>query len=49
MNSMTTTAAHVSNARPLQESGEIRLVDVAKQFGNTYAVQNINLTIPHGS
>ncbi|RLP27258.1 ABC transporter ATP-binding protein [Mesorhizobium sp. YM1C-6-2] len=33
----------------MQESGEIRLVDVAKQFGNTYAVQNINLTIPHGS
>jgi putative spermidine/putrescine transport system ATP-binding protein len=31
------------------ESGEIRLVDVAKKFGNSYAVQNINLTIPHGS
>src|SRR4029450_10241201 len=29
--------------------GEIRLVNVAKQFGSSYAVQNINLTIPHGS
>ena len=49
MNAMTTTAAHVSNARPHQESGEIRLVGVTKQFGNSYAVQNIDLTIPHGS
>lgn len=32
-----------------QGTGEIRLVDVAKKFGNSYAVQNINLTIPHGS
>ena len=30
-------------------SGEIRLVDLTKQFGNSYAVHNINLTIPHGS
>jgi putative spermidine/putrescine transport system ATP-binding protein len=30
-------------------TGEIRLVDVTKKFGNSYAVQNINLTIPHGS
>ncbi len=29
--------------------GEIRLVDLSKQFGNSYAVQNINLTIPHGT
>ena len=32
-----------------QNTGEIRLVDVAKRFGSSYAVQNINLTIPHGS
>jgi putative spermidine/putrescine transport system ATP-binding protein len=32
-----------------RESGEIRLVDLSKRFGNTYAVQNINLTIPQGS
>ena len=31
------------------ESGEIRLVNVTKKFGPSYAVQNINLTIPHGS
>ncbi|MCA3574593.1 MAG: ABC transporter ATP-binding protein [Aestuariivirga sp.] len=31
------------------ESGEIRLVNVSKKFGPSYAVQNINLTIPHGS
>jgi putative spermidine/putrescine transport system ATP-binding protein len=30
-------------------TGEIRLVDVTKKFGNSYAVQNIKLTIPHGS
>jgi putative spermidine/putrescine transport system ATP-binding protein len=49
MNAMTTTTANVSSARPQQESGEIRLVGVTKQFGNAYAVQNIDLTIPHGS
>jgi putative spermidine/putrescine transport system ATP-binding protein len=32
-----------------QGSGEIRLVELTKQFGNSYAVQNIDLTIPHGS
>jgi putative spermidine/putrescine transport system ATP-binding protein len=30
-------------------SGEIRLVQLTKQFGNSYAVHNIDLTIPHGS
>ncbi|MBN9070364.1 MAG: ABC transporter ATP-binding protein [Rhizobiales bacterium] len=34
---------------PAQESGEIRLVGITKQFGNSYAVRDINLTIPHGS
>ncbi len=32
-----------------QESGEIRLVGVTKKFGNAYAVESIDLTIPHGS
>lgn len=32
-----------------QDSGEIRLVDLTKKFGSSYAVRNINLTIPHGS
>ncbi len=32
-----------------QGSGDIRLVDVSKQFGSSYAVKNVNLTIPHGS
>ena len=49
MNAMTTTTANVSSARPQQESGEIRLVGVTKQFGSFHAVQNIDLTIPHGS
>jgi putative spermidine/putrescine transport system ATP-binding protein len=49
MNSMKTTAAQGATARPQQESGEIRLVGVTKQFGSSYAVQNIDLIIPHGS
>jgi putative spermidine/putrescine transport system ATP-binding protein len=41
-------------ARPTAAGGErggsdIRLVDVSKKFGNAYAVQNINLTIPQGT
>jgi putative spermidine/putrescine transport system ATP-binding protein len=36
-------------ARAQQESGEVRLVNLSKKFGNTYAVENIDLTIPHGS
>jgi putative spermidine/putrescine transport system ATP-binding protein len=48
MNSMTKAPLEgVVTAKP--GSGEIRLVDLTKQFGNAYAVQNINLTIPHGS
>jgi putative spermidine/putrescine transport system ATP-binding protein len=50
---MTKTAsdmtANKQAAAGKQESGEIRLVNVAKKFGASYAVQNINLTIPHGS
>ncbi|MEZ5905956.1 MAG: ATP-binding cassette domain-containing protein [Geminicoccaceae bacterium] len=30
-------------------SGEIRLVDVTKTFGDMHAVKSIDLTIPHGS
>jgi putative spermidine/putrescine transport system ATP-binding protein len=45
---MSSTQANRATAAA-QNSGEIRLVDVAKRFGNSYAVQNINLTIPHGS
>jgi putative spermidine/putrescine transport system ATP-binding protein len=32
-----------------QASGEIRLVNLTKTFGNSTAVDNISLTIPHGS
>ena len=49
MNSMTPQARPASLASASQENGEIRLVGVTKQFGNSYAVQNIDLTIPHGS
>ncbi|MGD9913912.1 MAG: ABC transporter ATP-binding protein [Rhizobiaceae bacterium] len=48
MNSTTKTPAQGA-AAGREGFGEIRLVNVAKQFGNSYAVQNINLTIPHGS
>jgi putative spermidine/putrescine transport system ATP-binding protein len=37
------------NSGAAQGSGDIRLVNVTKQFGNSYAVKDINLTIPHGS
>jgi putative spermidine/putrescine transport system ATP-binding protein len=47
---MTTTATRTAaTAASAQGSGEIRLVNVTKQFGNSYAVRDINLTIPHGS
>ncbi len=49
MNSMTPKASQAPAARAQQEDGEIRLVGLTKQFGNSYAVQNIDLTIPHGS
>ncbi len=44
-----TMSASSQAASDRQESGEIRLVNVTKKFGASYAVQNINLTIPHGS
>ncbi len=47
---MNTTATRMAaGAAAAQGSGEIRLVNVSKQFGNSYAVRDINLTIPHGS
>ena len=33
----------------VQDKGDIRLVGLTKQFGSSYAVEDINLTIPHGS
>jgi putative spermidine/putrescine transport system ATP-binding protein len=39
-----------ASVRPTsQASGEIRLVNLTKTFGASTAVDNINLTIPHGS
>jgi len=38
-----------AGAASAQGSGEIRLANISKQFGNSYAVRDINLTIPHGS
>jgi putative spermidine/putrescine transport system ATP-binding protein len=35
--------------QPAHGSGEIRLVNVSKRFGDSYAVRDINLTIPHGT
>ncbi|MBV8578717.1 MAG: ATP-binding cassette domain-containing protein, partial [Acetobacteraceae bacterium] len=37
------------SATPNLSSGEIRLVNLTKSFGATRAVDNVNLTIPHGS
>src|SRR5258708_11096746 len=39
----------VLSTSPSHGSGEIRLVNISKQFGDSYAVRDINLTIPHGS
>jgi putative spermidine/putrescine transport system ATP-binding protein len=33
----------------IENPGDIRLVNLTKKFGASYAVENINLTIPHGS
>ncbi len=48
MNTMTEKTTPES-AAGTRESGEIRLVGVTKKFGNAYAVESIDLTIPHGS
>ena len=49
MNSISTKPLQGTAMSTQPGSGEIRLVDLTKKFGNAYAVQNINLTIPHGS
>ena len=37
------------NTKSAADMGDIRLVGLTKQFGNANAVEDINLTIPHGS
>ncbi len=37
------------NTKSAADKGDIRLVGLTKQFGNANAVEDINLTIPHGS
>jgi len=50
MNYASTTIAPAAAASVQGKgAGEIRLVDLTKSFGDTDAVKNINLTIPHGS
>ena len=44
------TIAGPKNVDPLARApGEIRLVGLTKKFADAYAVENIDLTIPHGS
>jgi putative spermidine/putrescine transport system ATP-binding protein len=43
------TASSAAPAPDKSETGQIRLVNLTKSFGDTDAVKNINLTIPHGS
>ena len=42
-------AAKAPAAKADHATSDIRLVELSKRFGNTYAVQNINLTIPQGT
>ena len=46
---MNITASKLTGTTPAAESGEIRLIGLSKKFGSSYAVENIDLTIPHGS
>jgi putative spermidine/putrescine transport system ATP-binding protein len=46
---MLQTASDPKKAVAQRGSGEIRLVNLAKSFGNLQAVKSINLTVPHGS
>jgi len=46
---MSSAQANTATPAGQQKTGEIRLVDITKKFGHSYAVQNINLTIPHRS
>ncbi len=45
----TASSATVSPKPAAHTGGEIRLVNVAKRFGDSHAVKDINLTIPAGS
>ena len=49
MNFTPVTAPSSASATDTSNSGEIRLVGLTKKFGDTHAVKDINLTIPHGS
>jgi putative spermidine/putrescine transport system ATP-binding protein len=49
MNSIMTNPIQASGMVAHQGAGEIRLTNITKQFGDSYAVRDINLTIPHGS
>jgi putative spermidine/putrescine transport system ATP-binding protein len=50
MNTIQATAQKpAQTSAAAAESGEIRLIGITKRFGDTYAVNDINLTIPHGS
>ncbi|MEP4560489.1 MAG: ABC transporter ATP-binding protein, partial [Nitratireductor sp.] len=49
MNFTPVTAPSGASATDTTNSGEIRLVGLTKKFGDTHAVKDINLTIPHGS
>src|SRR5262245_40683597 len=49
MNKVIPRSIDTAAAPVQQQSGEVRLVNLSQKFGNTYAVENIDLTIPHGS
>jgi len=49
MTSTSNIDANDAVAVQSEGSGQIRLVNLTKTFGNTQAVANVSLTIPHGS
>ncbi|MDQ0396521.1 ABC transporter ATP-binding protein [Labrys monachus] len=49
MNDRSVSAQPGPAAAGRQASGEIRLTHITKTFGESHAVKDINLTIPHGS
>ncbi len=46
---MNATVDNTNNTAHASGSGEIKLVNLSKSFGDTKAVNEVNLTIPHGS
>ena len=46
---MLQTASDSKKATAQRGSGEIKLVNLTKTFGDLHAVKSINLTVPHGS